>query len=50
MLKKFSNNLTEENDGKNQTGYRNYNNAISSNLYNISNNKIIIQKGIIIFI
>ena len=28
MLKKFSNNLTEENDGKNQTGYRNYNNNI----------------------
>ena len=45
VLNKFFNNLTEENDDENQIGYRDYNNAISSNLYNISNNKIIIQKG-----
>lgn len=44
VLKKFFNNLTEENVDKNQIEYRNYNNIISSNLYNISNNKII-QKG-----
>ena len=45
VIKKYSNNLTEENDNKNPIGYRNYNNTISPNLYNISNNKIIIQKG-----